>query len=180
MNTSISRNDAISQDEARKLFVAGLENIHAIQRDAKSMMLKVIDRLDHYPDARQRLQAHLKDKDSEMARAEQILDRMGEKPSGAKDSTFSFMGGATAAMTHGMEDDVLKTSMLTYGLANYEIAAYESLISIAGPAGQPDAKPLLEQSLSEEKAIAEWLHDHLEPTVMRYLELKSKGEKAAH
>ena len=39
------------QLRALKLFVAGLENIHAIQRDAKSMMLKLIDRLDNYPQA---------------------------------------------------------------------------------------------------------------------------------
>lgn len=171
---------AASNEEVRKLFVAGLEDIHAIQRDAKSMMLKVIDRLEHYPEARERLQAHLTDKDNEMARAERILEGMGEKPSGAKDSTFSFMGGATAMLTGTMPDDVLKTSMLTFGIANYEIALYEALIALTEPAGQPDAKPLLAQSLSEERAMADWLHENLKPTVLKYVELQSAGVKAAH
>jgi ferritin-like metal-binding protein YciE len=169
-----------TQDAARKIFVAGLEDIHAIQRDAKAMMLKVIDRLDHYPEARERLKAHLGDKEREMARAEEILSRIGEKPSGAKDSMFSMMGGATAMLTGMADDDILKSSMLTYALAGYEIALYESLLTLAEPAGAPDARPLLEQSLTEERNMAEWLHEHLEPTVMRYVELKGAGQQAAH
>lgn len=172
--------DAAVQTEARKLFVSGLEDIHAIQRDAKSMMLKVIDRLDHYPEARNRLQAHLTDKDNEMARAERILADLGEKPSAAKDSLFSAMGGGTALMTGGLDDDVLKTSMLTFGIASYEIALYESLIALAEPSGCPQAEPLLRDSLGEERAMADWLRQNLKPTLERYLELRSSGRKAAH
>ena len=168
------------QDAARKIFVAGLEDIHAIQRDAKSMMVKVIDRLDQYPEARERLMAHLGDKDREMARAEEILRRIGEKPSGAKDAMFSMMGGATAMLTGMAGDDILKSSMLTFALAEYEIALYESLLTLAEPAGAPEARPLLEQSLVEERNMADWLHEHLKPTVMRYVELKGSGRQAAH
>ena len=170
----------MATDTARDLFIAGLENIHAIQRQARAMMEKVIDRLDNYPEARERLTAHLADKDNEMLRAQQILDRMGEKRSFAKDGAMSFMGGMTAAMTGAMDDDVLKSSMLTYGLANYEIAAYESLIVLGEAAGQSEAVPILKQSLSEEKAMAEWLHEHLKPTLEKYLELKAEGRDAAH
>jgi ferritin-like metal-binding protein YciE len=168
------------QPEARKLFVSGLENIHAIQRDAKSMMLKVIDRLEHYPEARERLTAHLGDKKREMERAEKILAGMGETTSGVKDSVFSAMGGMTAAMTGGLSDDVLQSSMLTFGLASYEIALYEALIALAAPAGEPAAKSLLEESLAEERAMADWLHTNLKPTLDRYLELCADGATAAH
>lgn len=167
------------QEEARKLFVSGLEEIHAIQRDAKSMMLKVIDRLEHYPQAKQRLEAHLSDKDHELARAEQILESLGEKPSGLKDATFSAMGGMTAALTDTLADDVLKTSMLTFGIAQYEIALYKSLITLAEPAGAPGARSLLNQSLAEERAMADWLDEHLSPTVLRYVELRAQGENAS-
>jgi ferritin-like metal-binding protein YciE len=168
------------QPEARKLFVSGLENIHAIQRDAKSMMLKLIDRLDNYPEARERLQAHLADKEREMDRAERILADMGETSSGAKDSMFSAMGGMAGSMSGAWKDDVLQNSMLTYGLASYEVALYEALIALAEPAGQAQAQGLLKESLSEEQAIADWLHRHLKPTLERYLELSAEGRKAAH
>lgn len=172
--------NSAATEAARDLFVAGLQNIHAIQKDAKSMMTKVIDRLENYPEAKERLVAHLTDKDNEMKRAEQILESMGEKASGAKDAAMSMMGSMTAAMTAPAEDDILKSSMLTYGLANYEIAAYESLIVLADRAGQADAAPILKESLQEEKAMAKWLHEHLKPTVEQYLELKGLGRDAAH
>lgn len=171
---------AQAQSEARKLFVSGLENIHAIQRDAKSMMLKLIDRLENYPDARERLRAHLADKEREMDRAEKILSDMGETSSGAKDSVFSAMGGTMGAMAGAWRDDILQSSMLTYGLANYEIALYEALIALAGPAGQPQAQGPLRESLSEERAMADWLHENLKPTLERYLELSATGRQAAH
>ena len=168
------------QPEARKLFVSGLENIHAIQRDAKSMMLKLIDRLEHYPEARARLQAHLSDKEREMDRAEKVLSDMGETASGTKDSMFSALGAMSGAMAGAWKDDILQSSMLTYGIASYEIALYESLIALAGPAGAPQAKGLLEESLSEERAMADWLHEHLKPTLDRYLQLTAEGKKVAH
>jgi ferritin-like metal-binding protein YciE len=91
------------------------------------------------------------------------------------------MGGLTGAMTGTWVDDILKSSMVTFGLASYEICAYESMILLAQKAGQPQAVPLLKTCLSEEKAMAEWLHEHLAPTLERYLKLRSeKGHEAAH
>ena len=166
---------------ARDMLVQEARNLHAIQKNAKAMMLRVIDRLDSYPDAEARLRAHLGDKDREMARLEQILGSLGEKPSGFKDGTMSAMGGATAMLTAGWEDDILKTSMLTYGLANYEIVAYEGMIVLAQTAGLAEAASLLEACLAEERAMAEWLHEHMKPTLQRYLELRAHaGHEAAH
>ena len=166
---------------AREMLANEARNLHAIQKNAMSMMLRVIDRLDHYPDAKARLQAHLADKDNEMSRLEQILVSLGDDPSGFKDSTMSAMGGATAMLTSGLDDDILKTSMLTYGLANYEIVAYEGMIALAQVAGLADAGKLLDTCLSEEKAMAKWLHEHMLPTLQRYLDLRVEvGKEAAH
>jgi ferritin-like metal-binding protein YciE len=169
------------QDISRDLLASEARNLHAIQRNAKSMMLRVIDRLDHYPEAKARLKAHLTDKDNEMQRLERVLQAMGQEASGAKDGAMSMMGTMTGMMTGGLEDDILKTSMATYGLASYEICAYEGMISLAEKAGLPDAIPPLQQCLAEEKAMAEWLHAHMSPTLDRYLELRAEeGKEAAH
>ena len=53
-------------------------------------------------------------------------------------------------MTGMADDDILKSSMLTFALAEYEIALYESLLTLAEPAGAPDARPLL-AAASEKK-----------------------------
>lgn len=101
------------------------------------MLLKLIDRLEHYPEARERLKAHVGDKEREMDRAERILADMGETTSGSKDSMFSAMGAMTGAMSGAWKDDILQNSMLTYGLASYEIALYEALMALADPPANP-------------------------------------------
>ncbi len=169
------------QHISRELLANEAQNLHAIQKNAKAMMERVIDRLDDYPEARQRLQAHLTDKDNEMRRLEQILYDMGRDSSSLKDSTMSMMGGMTGAMTAALQDDILKSSMATYGLASYEICAYEEMIALAEKAGELRAVPLLKTCLEEERAMAAWLHEHMRPTLERYLELRAvKGGAAAH
>jgi ferritin-like metal-binding protein YciE len=169
------------QEISCELLANEARNLHAIQKNAKAMMQKVIDRLDDYPDARQRLIAHLTDKDNEMLRLEHILADLGQDASSFKDTAMSVMGGLTGAMTGTWVDEILKSSMVTFGLASYEIYAYESMILLAQKAGQPQAVALLKTCLSEEKAMAEWLHEHLAPTLERYLKLRSeKGHEAAH
>src|SRR4051812_7008073 len=102
---------ADEQELSRKLLASEARNLHAVQKNAKAMMLRVIDRLDDYPEAKARLQDHLRDKDNEMQRLEQILAAMGEGASGAKDVTMSAMGAMTGLMTGALEDDIVKTSM---------------------------------------------------------------------
>ena len=169
------------QQIAQDLLMNEARNLHAIQKNAKTMMLRVIDRLDSYPDAKARLQAHLGDKDAEMARLEQILAACHDDSSSFKDGAMSAMGGLTAMLTSTLDDDILKTSMLTYGLASYEIVAYEGMILLAKEANLDEASNLLEACLAEEKAMAQWLHEHMAPTLQRYLELRTQSvHEAAH
>lgn len=169
------------QSISRELLANEARNLHAIQNNAKAMMHRVIDRLDDYPDAKQRLIAHLSDKDNEMRRLEQILKWLGEDTSSFKDSTMSMMGGLAGSMTGALDDDIIKSSMVTYGLASYEICAYEGMILLAEKAGQSEAIPLLNRCLAEEQAMADWLHEHMLPTLERYLKLRSEeGHAAAH
>lgn len=172
---------AAVQKISRDLLASEARNLHAIQKNAKAMMLKVIDRLEHYLDAKSRLKAHLVDKDTEMERLEQVLHSMGEDASGAKDTVMSTMGAMTGMMTSGLGDDIVKTSMMTYGLASYEIAAYEGMIILAEKAALPEAVPLINDCLDRERAMADWLHQHMQPTLEKYLELRSQeGRSAAH
>jgi ferritin-like metal-binding protein YciE len=166
---------------SRELLATEARNLHAIQNNAKAMMQHVVDRLDDYPEAKQRLVAHLSDKDNEIRRLEEILRSLNQDPSSFKDSTMSMMGGLVGSMTGALADDIVKSSMLTFGLASYEICAYEGMILLAEKADQPAAIPLLKTCLQEEKAMAGWLHEHMPATLERYIALRSKkGKDAAH
>jgi ferritin-like metal-binding protein YciE len=165
---------------ALKMLLNEARNLHAIQKNARSMMLRVIDRLDHYPEAKARLEAHLGDKDAEMRNLERLLESEGESASGTKDALMSGMGGMTAMMTGTLDDDIIRTSLLTFGLAQYEVAAYEGMILLAKRAGKADQVALVEDCLTREKAMAEWLRTHMAPTLERFLELSEREVEAAH
>lgn len=170
----------VAPEEARTLFVEGLRNIHAVQKNAKSMLEKAIDRLENYPDVEARLRAHLGDKDREMERAETILENMGEERSGMKDAAMAMMGNMSAMMNAAAGDEILKNSYACFAMANMEIAAYESLLLMGAAAGETHAIRLLQQSLNEERAMAAWLQDNLKGTVIMHMQLRSEGRQAKH
>jgi ferritin-like metal-binding protein YciE len=89
--------------------------------------------------------------------------------------------GALGTMAHSMAgDEIIKNSFASYALANFEAAAYETLLLFGEAAGQFDALPLLQQSLSEERAMAAFIAENLRPTGMRFLQLRSEGRQASH
>ena len=58
--------------------------------------------------------------------------------------------------------------------AHFEIAAYKSLLAMCSAAGAEGAKPLLEQSLSEERRMADWIDANLEKVTLQYLEAEQR------
>src|SRR5690606_9205352 len=77
---------AISQDTARSAFITGLKNSHAAARECRTMVEAQAKRLDSYPDLKQRLEEHLREKDRQLERLEAILEAYGESPSPLKDT----------------------------------------------------------------------------------------------
>jgi len=151
-------------DDTRDIFIVGLRNAHAMENQALSVMRPQVERLEHYPDLKAMLQRHISETEGQIVRLEQIFDMVDESPSGLKATLLSAMG-AMASMSHSLaSDEVLKNSMANYMFEHFEIAAYTSLITMAGHVGAASAVPLLEQSLAEERRFADWLHDAL-PTV---------------
>jgi len=73
---------------------------------------------------------------------------------------------------------VLKSSFANLAFENYEIGAYMSLITAAQASGEADAVRLLEQSLDEERRMAEWVANNIGAVTKRYIALKGTGESA--
>jgi ferritin-like metal-binding protein YciE len=170
----------ISPNEASELFITGLKNAHGAASQCRTMVEAQLGRLENYPVLEAKLQSHLAEKDQQLARLEQILASVGESHSTAKDTAMSAMG-ALGTMAHSMAgDEIIKNSFASYALANFEAAAYETLLLFGEAAGQFDALPLLQQSLSEERAMAAFIAENLRPTGMRFLQLRSEGRQASH
>lgn len=170
-----SRKMPIARDEAQRLFVAGLRDVHASTRQGREMVERQLARLKNYPQVEARLRQHLDEKNGQLARLEQILDAMGESPSAIKDLAMATMGNVTAMMTAATSDEIHKNSLTMFGLANFNAASYESLLVLGSAAGHVDAVKALQQCLSEERAMAAWLASNLRGLVVMHLQRRSEG-----
>src|SRR4051812_25999739 len=113
---------------ARDLFITGVRNAHAMERQAEEMLERQVDRMTDYPDLLTRLREHLRETKEQQKRLESILEEVDSSPSTVKDLALS-LGANIAAMGHAMAgDEVLKNTFANSALESYEIAAYKSLI----------------------------------------------------
>lgn len=169
---------AISQDEARQLLVVGLRNIHGTVREGHSMVEAMHRRVENYPKVKAKLAEHLREKKAQLDRVESILGSLGESTSMVKDAAGALSGVAASMMASAADDEILKGSFTCYGLANFEAAAYETLITMAQAAGHPEHMPTLQLCLSEERGMAAFIAENLRGTGLRFMQLRSEGHQS--
>jgi ferritin-like metal-binding protein YciE len=169
-----------SGTEARGVFITGLKNAHAMEKQALSIMGPQIERIENYPDVLERMRQHASETEGQVRRLEAVLERMGENASGIKDTVMSAVGGLATLGHATAGDEILKNSFANFAFENYEIAAYNSLITLAEEAGEAEAIAPLRQNLAEEEQMAEWLETHLADVTQKYVALREAGEQAKH
>lgn len=165
-------------DTIRSEFVSGLVNAHALEQQARELMERQLDRLLSYPDLAARLRQHLDETNEQERRLDRILSSMNETSSTLKDAVLKFAGNLGALLHVPAEDEVLKNGFANLAFENYEIAAYTSLVTIARMGGYGEAEQLLQQSLAEEEAMADWMKTHIDPITRQYIDMRSAGERA--
>ncbi len=164
----------------RMIFVTGLQNAHAVEQQALSLIDRQLDRLTRYPEIADRLRSHRLETEDQIRRLEDILQSLGERPSSLKDMALGFMGNL-AALGHVMAaDEVLKNQFVNAAFENFEIASYTSLIALAEAGSFPTAGTLLQDTLKEEVAMAAWVQDSLPDLTLKYVELRAGGRDASH
>jgi ferritin-like metal-binding protein YciE len=165
----------MSTQRARDLFVTGLRNAHAMERQGEQLMERQSERLAGFPEVQDKIRDHLQQTRQQLRRLEGCLEACGESPSTVKDMVMSFMGNL-AAMGHAMAgDEVLKHTLANYAFEHYEIAAYKSLLALAAPAGISESITPLRASLQEEEEMAKWIEDHVQDVTLAHL---TKAERA--
>ncbi len=166
-------------DTIRDLFVIGLRDAHAVEKQALALINRQLDRLESYPDVAARRRQHKTETDGHIERLETILSSLDESHSALKDAALSLTGNM-AALGHMMAgDEILKNSFASFAFENFEAASYTGLIAMAEAGGFTAAVPLLQKTLEEELAMARWLQDNLPAVTKRFLQLKSAGAQAS-
>jgi ferritin-like metal-binding protein YciE len=165
-------------DHAREVFLVGLKNAHAMEKQALSIMQPQLNRLEHYPELSRSLSSHIAETETQIERLDEVLGSMGESNSTLKDTLLSAFGSMAALGHVTAGDEVLKNSFANLAFENYEIAAYTSLISSARICGESSAVGLLEQSLAEERRMAELVEESIPSVTETFISLKRAGETA--
>ena len=163
---------------AYDVFIDGLRNAHAMEKQALSIMQPQLNRLEHYPQVSALLDRHIRETEVQIQRIDQIFETLNESASGLKDTMLS-LSGSMAAMTHSMAtDEILKNSLANFAFEHFEIAAYTALMTAAEQANMTQALPLLKQNLDEELAMASDIHDGLPDVVRQFIRLSASDQRA--
>src|SRR3982751_7016241 len=73
------------QDRLHDLFLTGVRNAHALEKQALSIMTPQVERIENYPEVADRLRAHIKETNGQITRLDEILDQFGTGPSALKE-----------------------------------------------------------------------------------------------
>lgn len=155
-----------------------LRDAHAMEGQAETMLKAQAGRLEHYPELKARIEQHVGETQGQAERLERCLAQLGSSTSGAKDAMGSMtammqgMGGALAG------DEVIKGAMAGYTFEHFEISSYTVLIATARAAGEEGIAATCEEILAEEKAMADWMQQHLPAVTEEYLAREEAGEPA--
>jgi ferritin-like metal-binding protein YciE len=162
-------------DTARKIYVSGLRNAHAMEAQAIELLQRQIGRLENYPEMASRMQQHLAESKGQQERLEQALSSLSETYSTIKDTALAALGNLMALSHAPAPDEVIKNTFANFAFEHYEMAAYQALITMAEHTGHAIALPGLQRSLQEEEAMARWIDEHIAPTTLRFLQRSEAG-----
>jgi ferritin-like metal-binding protein YciE len=164
--------------DAREIYVTALKNTHALEMQALQIMERQVERLERYPEMEQALRRHIEETHGQRDRLAEALQSLGDSPSALKEGFLGFVGNMMALGHAPAQDEILKNTYANHAFENFEIAAYESLLTISDAAGQQGHRAAFQQSLKEEQGMAEAVRKLIGPTTQRYLQLTTAGEKA--
>lgn len=167
-----------TSDAAVQAYVAGIQNAHALEKQATQLINRQLERLENYPEVAAVLQQHLIETEEQIDRLDGILTEMGSGPSTVKDLATSFSGNMAAMMHTVMPDEVIKNHFANAAFEAFEITTYKSLIAMAEATGNTAHIPVYEQSLSEEQSTEAKLQGMTAALSQKYLSLVGAGESA--
>jgi ferritin-like metal-binding protein YciE len=165
-------------DTARDIYITGLRNQHAVENQAIELLERQVGRLENYPEMKERMQRHIEESREQARRLEDLLSQFDTTHSAMKDTMMSLIGNIAAIGHSVTPDEVVKNTFANFAFEHYEIASYMSLLTLNEAVGHSAGRSALETSLREEKDMASWIADHIEPTTRRFLQRSAAGQTA--
>lgn len=165
-------------EEVHEIYMVGLRNAHAIEKEALQVMQRQVERIKNYPDVSKKLREHIKETEEQVKRLDRIMEMHDESASMLKEMVTQFMGNSAAVAHAAAGDEILKNAFANQALEAYEVAAYKSLITMALRQDDKKAVPLLKRSLAEEERMAKWVDQNVAKLTLAYLDRETRRQKA--
>ena len=159
----------------RELLVTWLNDAYSMEKSLVPVLKNHAKDAEEYPEVRERDEQHLEETKRHVELVEQCLERLGEKPSGAKSALGSVFGRMQAMSTEPFKDEMMKNFLADYATEQFEIASYKSLIAIARHMGEEEIASTCEEILADEERMADWLDRNM----ARAVETTIKQEQAS-
>jgi len=165
--------------EAQDHLLDWLQDAHAMEEQAESMLLSMSLRLTHYPELKTKIDRHIDETREQAMLLATCIERQGGATSAVKDTTGKLMASGQAFMNMFASDEVIKAGLASYAFEHFEIAAYSALIVAAEQAGDTDTQTICERILQQEVAMAAWLSHNLSGTTRKFMKLSGDPELIA-
>jgi ferritin-like metal-binding protein YciE len=139
-------------DTLQKLYVEELRDLHSAERQIIQALPKMIKAATS-PDLKAGLQEHLDVTREQLARLDQIFEKLGKKGTGKKCKGMEgVLADGKEVLEEDMEDDVRDAAIISAAqhVEHYEMAGYGTVRTYAGLLGETEAMKLLQQTLDEE------------------------------
>jgi ferritin-like metal-binding protein YciE len=136
------------------LLLHGLKDIYYAENQIVKSLPKLIDKATNR-DLSKGLKDHLEETKNQIARLDQVFQKLDEKPQGVKCPAIDGLISEAGEVSGEVEDkDVLDAAIVgaAQSVEHYEIARYGTLIAWAESLGRDDIIRLLTTNLNEEKA----------------------------
>jgi ferritin-like metal-binding protein YciE len=156
-----------------------LGDAHAMEKESEALLSTLAVRIEHYPELKQRLTGHVAETRRQAESLLGCIERLGGSPPALKGFMAKTMGSLHAACNALMSDEVVKGAAAGLALEHLEISMYRALVAAAEQAGDRVTQEVCEEILQQERAMADWLSEHLEATVLQFLWREQNPELAA-
>ena len=153
-----------------EVYLAGLRNQHAVETQAIGTIQNELPRMKPYPELHAKMQQDKERSETQAARLDDLLARHDSSKSLAKEAVTGAVATVAGFAHITASDEVLKNVLAAIGFKAYEIASYKVLLTLAEAAGAAEDKAVLEQSMTEEQEMGDWLGNHLPGFVHAYLQ----------
>lgn len=146
-----------------------LRDAHAMEKQAETMLSKMVERLEHYPEFQLQLEQHLEETRQQRALLEEVLSRNGIPTSSFKNAMSKMVALGQALGGMMTPDEVVKSAVSCYAFEHFEIACYTSLIAAAEVAGEQQEADVFKTIRQQEQAMADWAAEHLSQITTAFL-----------